>query len=138
MPIIQVHLETGAYSRDQVRRFLEQSSRVYAEVLESPIERVRVFIHDYPADLIAIGGKVTADVGVRAPFFEAFLLEGRPLAQQHAVLARVTDVIVDCLSAPRELVRGVCHMVPPERWGIAGLPAASVRSSEITARNNHQ
>ncbi len=138
MPIMQVHIETSAYSKEQVHRFLEQSSRVYAEVLESPIERIRIFIHDYPGDHIAIGGRVAADTGVTAPFFEAFLLEGRPLAQQHAVLARVTDVIVECLGATRELVRGVCHMVPPERWGIAGFPAASVRSAEITERNKHQ
>ncbi|MDG0980984.1 MAG: tautomerase family protein [Halieaceae bacterium] len=138
MPIMQVHIETSAYSRDQLHRFLVRISRVYAEVLESPIERIRVLIHDYPPDLIAIGGKVTADTGETAPFFEAFLLEGRPLAQQHAVLAKATDVIVECLGARRDLVRGVCHMVPPERWGIAGLPAASLRSAEITERNNHK
>ena len=136
MPIMQVHLQTSAYSQEQVHHFLERASQVYAEVLESPIERVRIFIHDYPAEFIAVGGKVTSDSGVLAPFFEAFLMEGRPLSQQHAVLERITDVLVECFEADRSLIRGVCNMVSPERWGIAGQPAAAARAAELAAREN--
>jgi 4-oxalocrotonate tautomerase family enzyme len=136
MPIMQVHLQTSAYSQEQVHHFLERASTVYAEVLDSPIERVRIFIHDYPAGYIAVGGKVSSDTGVLAPFFEAFMLEGRPISQQHAVLEHITDVLVECFHSERSLVRGVCTMVSPEHWGIAGKPAAAARAAELSAREN--
>lgn len=134
MPIAHFHLVDGVYTAEQRRRLLTAASRCYAEVLDSPIDRVRVFIVGYPADNVATAGAVVADGAAPAPYFTALVLAGRDLEQRHRLAEVFTDLIVEILEVPRSLVRGQISEVAPTNWYIAGQPAAAVRAAETAAR----
>lgn len=136
MPILEYHLAEGLYSDTQVAQLLETSSRRYADILASPIERVRVFAKFYKPQHVAVGGKLLSAQGSPAPYFEFLVLDGRPLDECHRLLAGFTDLVVEILKAERGLVRGGCWPIPSQYWSIAGLPASLTRAAEITARAN--
>jgi phenylpyruvate tautomerase PptA (4-oxalocrotonate tautomerase family) len=131
MPVAHFHLVEGSFTADQGRRLLTEASRCYAQVLESPIERVRAFIVRYGPMDVATSGAFYAS---SAPYFTAVVLAGRHVAQRHELAARLTDVVVDVLEVDRRGVRGRIVEVLPENWFIAGVPAAAARSEEISAR----
>lgn len=133
MPILQIHLAEG-HPTDVISELALKCSATYAEIMNAPIERVRVFVNEYPKTHVAAGGELASNGAMDAPFFSALALEGRPIEDRQAVLARITDVIVDVLHVDREWVRGMVHVVHPENWGIAGVPASEARKSEIEAR----
>lgn len=134
MPVAHFHLVHSAYSSEQRHRLLTEASRCYAEVLGSPIDRVRTCVVGYPPEDIATGGAVVADGGTAAPFFTAIVLAGRPIEQRDRLGARFTDLIVDILGVPRSLVRGQVVEVDPANWYIAGTSASAARADEIAAR----
>ncbi|MEZ7240866.1 tautomerase family protein [Rhodococcus sp. GXMU-t2271] len=134
MPVAHFHLVDGAYTAGQRRRLLADASRCYAEVLESPIERVRAFVVRYGPDDAATAGTAIADGGTPAPYFTAIVLAGRPIEQRQELAARFTDLIVEILGAQRDLVRGQIVEVDPVNWSIAGNPAAAARADEVAAR----
>lgn len=134
MPIVQFHLVEGHYTDEQHERLLVEASRLFAAVLEAPVDRVRVFIHLYKPGLAAIGGVPASREAQRAPYFEFVVLEGRPLEHRQRLLAGFTDLCVDILGAPRNLVRGSATTVHPDDWAIAGTPASVLRAAEIAAR----
>lgn len=134
MPIAHFHLVETAYPDAVVERLLVEASRSYAEILDSPIDRVRAFAVRYAPSEVAVGGSVVAAGATPAPYFTAIVLAGRPMAQRHALAARFTDLIVDILGAERQLVRGQILEVLAENWFIAGDPAGAVRASEIESR----
>lgn len=134
MPVAHFHLVDGRYSQDQVGRLLQGACSVYAEVLQSPVERVRAFAVRYAASDVATAGTVVADGGEPAPYFTAIVLAGRPESQRHELMVRFTDLLVQELGCARELVRGRIEQVDPPDWGIAGRPASGVRSAEIAGR----
>jgi len=134
MPIVNFHLIEDQHTDEQLRTLLVEASALYARVLESPIERVRVFINLRPPGLVAVAGVSVVDDGVCAPFFDCLVLAGRSLAQRHSLLAGFTDLLVNVLGAQRASIRGVCRPVDPENWGIAGVPASVQRAAEIEAR----
>lgn len=131
MPIVHFHL-ADSFAPDRVVRLLERASRVYAEILECPIDRVRAFAVRYPPGDLVVGG--VAGGSAAAPYFTALVLTGRSVGQRHALLAAFTDVVVEELSVRREVVRGRIEQVDPEDWAIAGSPASEVRAGEIRAR----
>lgn len=134
MPVAHIHLVRERYSDTQVASLLQRASYVYAETLDSPVDRVRVFAVRYPATDVATAGQVVADDGEDAPYFTALALAGRPAAQRRELLSRLTDVLVEELGCRRELVRGRIEQVDPQDWAIGGRPASAVRSAEIAAR----
>ena len=134
MPILEYHLAEGRYSDAQIAQLLLASSQRYAELLRSPIERVRVFAQFYRPEHVAVGGRLLSDGAPSAPYFHFLVLEGRPLDECHALLGAFTDLVVDILQAERKLVRGGCWPIPPPYWAIGGLPASQMRSAEIAAR----
>lgn len=134
MPILHHHLAEGLHSDAAIGELLVATSRLYAEVLQCPIERVRVFAHVLPARHVAVGGRLVSEGQAGAPFFEFMVLEGRPVEQCQDLLARITELIVATLGVDRSLVRGVCKPVPPALWAIAGQPASAVRAAEIQSR----
>lgn len=138
MPIVNFHLVAGLTSADQDRRLLEAASRLYAEVLDSPLERVRAFITPHPPGQFAVAGAVVSDGGPHAPYFDFIVLEGRPLEQRQRLLAGFTDLLVEILGVRRELVRGSCRRVEPQDWAIGGVPASALRRDEIAARAAQQ
>ncbi|MGB3770452.1 MAG: tautomerase family protein [Rhodococcus sp. (in: high G+C Gram-positive bacteria)] len=131
MPVAHFHLVDGTFGDAERGDLLRQASATYAEILECPVERVRVFVVRYdPADC-AVGG--TAPVA-GAPYFTAIVLAGRPLDQRQRLLSRLTDVVEGVLGVDRAVIRGQIVEVQPENWSIAGVPASGVRADEITAR----
>ncbi len=134
MPIIHFHLAEGRYSDAQQRRLLIESSQLYAEVLRCPMDRVRAYIQHYPQRLVAVAGELLSEGAVDAPYFHFLVLEGRSLAERHALLSGFTDLLVDCLGAERGRIRGGCWPIPPEDWAIGGTPASVARAAEVAAR----
>lgn len=134
MPILTVHLVEGLHTAEQHARLLATMSARYAEVLDSPIERVRACITLHRPEYWATGAVTAAEEPVSAPYFTAIVLAGRPAEQRHRLLATFTDALVEILGVDRALVRGRIVQVDPEDWGIGGVPAAAARQAEIAAR----
>jgi phenylpyruvate tautomerase PptA (4-oxalocrotonate tautomerase family) len=132
MPILEVHLVDGKHTAAQHAELLTSMSARYAEVLESPVERVRAYVTLHRPEHWATGG-VPAAAG-SAPYFTAIVLEGRPAEQRRRLLGAFTDIIVDVLGVDRKLVRGRIIQVPPDDWAIGGVPASVARKPEIAAR----
>jgi 4-oxalocrotonate tautomerase len=131
MPILHFHLVQGQHSPDRVESLLLRSSVLFAEVLRCPIDRVRVFVTEHAAQHVCIGGQM---VNQAAPFFSFVVLQGRSLEDRQRLLAGFTDLIVEILGSPRDLVRGAVLPVAPEDWCIGGVPASQLRQAEIAAR----
>lgn len=134
MPILEYHLAEGRYGDEQLEQLLVRSSHLYATVLESPLERVRVYAHFFKPGHMAVGGRRVAEGAPDAPHFRFLVLEGRPLAQCHRLLEGLTDLMVDILQVDRTLLRGACWPISPQHWSIAGTPASVARAAEIAAR----
>ena len=134
MPVVNFHLLAGHSTAEQDEQLLKGASRLYAEVLKAPIERVRAFITTYPASQFAVAGAPCSANGLHAPFFEFIVLDGRALEDRQRLHQGFTDLLVDMLGVSRELVRGVCRRVPPEDWSIGGVPASVLRAEEVAAR----
>lgn len=130
MPIVQVHLLAGQHPPAHVAALLTTLSARYAEVLDSPPDRIRAFVTEHPREHWATGGSI----GVEAPYFTAMVLVGRPAEQRRRLLGAFTDAIVDLLGVDRRLVRGRIIPVDPDDWGIGGVPASTARRAEIEAR----
>ena len=136
MPIVEVHLVRGMHPDALLGDLLAVMSRRYATVLESPVERVRAFLVLHDARHCSVGGAAPDqdDVTSAAPYFSALVLEGRPVEQRHRLLGELTAAIVDVLGVERSRVRGRIVQVPPDDWGIGGVPAAEARRTEIESR----
>lgn len=134
MPITVLYLPCDDYSDEQIAEVANAVCLAKANVLESPIDRIRVFVNDMPMRHVSIGGQMANIDRKVAPFYETYLLEGRPASQQAAVLAAIADLLAAHLSVDISNIRGLCHMVPPSRWAIGGVPAASIRAGEIAQR----
>lgn len=131
MPVAHFHLVDGSFSADQGQRLLTEASRLYADILNAPIDRIRAFIVRYGAMDVAVSGAFYAS---SSPYFTAIVLAGRPASQRQELLARFTDLVVDVLDVDRRGVRGRIVEVQPENWAIGGTPAAVARADEISAR----
>lgn len=136
MPIVTFHLVEGEHTADDVGELLRRACRFFADVIDSPIDRVRAFAQEYPAHRACVGGELVAEGAREAPFFQLYLLAGRPQEQRDRLLSGFTDLIVEVLDADRSRIRGAILLVAPEDWTIAGRSAAAVRAAEIAARAN--
>ena len=134
MPVLEFHLVEGHYSDAQCERLLVESSKLYAEVMKTPLERVRVFIQLHAPQRFATGGVLVSKGGASAPVFHFIALEGRPMEERQRLLAGFTDLCVDILGAERNLVRGGCWRIGAEDWGIGGQSASLLRAAEVQAR----
>lgn len=134
MPILNIKLARDAYSPSQLETLLVQASELYARVLESPIERVRVFIDLLDPGAMAVGGRVVSRGAARAPFFEVMVLAGRPPEQKLRLMEELTGLLETVLGVERKHIRGLCRSVDPDDWCIAGSPASVQRAGEIRAR----
>jgi 4-oxalocrotonate tautomerase len=127
-------LVEGQQSDAQIAELLIESSRLFAEVLESPIDRVRVSAQLVKPQHIAIGGKLVSEGVPSTPYFEFVVLEGRPMAHRHRLLEGFTKLLVDTLGVDGNRVRGSCWAVDPAQWSIGGTLASVMRAKEISAR----
>ncbi|MCE0765778.1 tautomerase family protein [Pseudonocardia kujensis] len=136
MPVAHFHLVRGTFTPDQGRELLVRASAVYAEVLDSPIERIRVVLVPVEPDLLAVGGVPVADGGAPAPYFTAVVLAGRPAPQRAELLRRLTGLLVELLDVPASAVRGHVVEVHPENWGIGGTPASVARAGRLPSADD--
>ena len=140
MPIAEIAVLAG-HPRPTLQRLLREVSRAYAEVLGAPQDRLQVWIEERDPGLYAIGGEpaevalATADrAEVEVPLVRLYLLGDRPRAQIGAAIARLTQVVAEVLGGDPDRVRVAVIRVPPEEWGIGGVPASERRRAEIEAR----
>ena len=134
MPIVEYRVAAGRHTEAEIADLLQRSCAFFAEVLESPIGRVRAVAIEFRPELVCVGGQMMSDGAAEAPYFTLFLMLGRPEEHRHRLLAGFTDLLVECLGADRSLVRGGVHLISPDDWGIAGTPAAVTRKAEVEAR----
>ena len=134
MPMLNFHLVKGQHADARIETLLLRASALFAEVLACPIERVRVFVTEHAPQHFCVGGKLVSQVDQVAPYFTFIVLEGRPQKDRQRLLAGFTDLLVEILDAPRQMVRGGIVPVAPEDWSIGGTPASQLRQAEIEAR----
>ncbi len=135
MPFLRVDL-AGPVDAATKRELLTRTAALFAELTESPIDRIRTQVHELPADSFAVGGVPIADSGEQAPFITLDLLEGRPVEQHTALIEQVSTLVAEIVGVPVERTRLRINEVPPTDWGIAGVPAAARRRAEIDARRS--
>lgn len=140
MPMAHLNLLRG-HSREQLREVVAQVSAAMARVLEAPPERLEVWVTEVDPDLWGVRGVPASELlrtqpmaAVEMPFVQLALLQGRPLAQHHALIAEITEILVRVLGAERERIRVHSSDVDPDKWGIGGQPASVRRAAEIAAR----
>lgn len=134
MPVMEIHLVEGQFDENQQEAALGECAAFYAEVLGSPMERVRVFVTEHKPGQFFAAGKLARVDPTPAPYFKFIVLEGRPVEQRHRLLTGFTDIIERVLGVERERIRGGCWAVPAEDWAIGGEPASRKRGDEIAAR----
>lgn len=136
MPILRFHLLRDRHPVDDVRALVSACCHDYSEILGSPMERVRAFVHEHDPATTFVAGSFADDrdndTGVA--FFEFIVLTGRPEEQRTRLLAAFTDHAVTHLGVDRAVVRGRAIEVEPADWAIAGVPAAVTRAGEIAER----
>lgn len=113
---------------------LRETAELFAEITESPVDRVRTQVHELPADSFAVGGVSIAESGTQAPFITLDLFEGRPIEQHAALIERMSALVAALVGVPLERVRLRINEVAPTGWGIGGVPASELRQAEIERR----
>jgi 4-oxalocrotonate tautomerase len=63
------------------------------------------------------------------PVVHIEMMAGRTEDQKRAMVARVTDVLVETIAAPPEAVQIVVTEVQPEQWAVAGQLVADQRAA---------
>ena len=138
MPVMQIHLTRDCHAPSKIEELLVRCSQHFADVLECPVERIRVFAIEHAPQRCCIGGKLVSDGGSVAPYFSFVLMQGRSDEMKQRLLVGFTDLIEEILKVPRAVIRGGIVPVAPEDWSIAGVPASQVRQGEIAARKAAQ
>ena len=133
MPFLRVDL-AAPVAPELKAALLTKTAQLFAEITESPVERIRTQVHELPADAFAVGGVPIAESGMQAPFVTLDLLEGRPPEQHAALVARMSALVAEMVGVPLERVRLRINEVKTTGWGIGGVQASELRSSEIESR----
>jgi 4-oxalocrotonate tautomerase len=113
---------------------LRRTAELFAEITESPVDRIRTQVHELPADSFAVGGTPIAESGVQAPFVTLDLLEGRPPEQHAALVVRMSALVAELVGVPPDRVRLRINEVKTIDWGIGGVQASELRRAEIESR----
>jgi 4-oxalocrotonate tautomerase len=133
MPFLRVDL-AAPVAPELKAALLRETAELFAEITESPVDRIRTQVHELPADSFAVGGVAIAESGLQAPFITLDLLEGRPLAQHAALVERMSALVADLVGVPLERVRLRINEVQTTGWGIGGVQASELRRTEIESR----
>ena len=67
------------------------------------------------------------------PMVRIDMLAGRPPEKLVELHGRVSELVAEILDTPVERVRTIITEVPPECWGIGGVPATKARAAERLA-----
>jgi 4-oxalocrotonate tautomerase len=133
MPFLRVDL-AAPVAPELKAAMLRQTAELFAELTESPVDRIRTQVHELPADSFAVGGVAIAESGLQAPFITLDLLEGRPLAQHAALVERMSALVAELVGVPLDRVRLRINEVKTTGWGIGGVQASELRRAEIDSR----
>jgi 4-oxalocrotonate tautomerase family enzyme len=141
MPIANIHVLAG-HPRPVLKQLLREVSQTYARVLESPVERLQVWITEIDPELYAIGGEPADEVlasgdgaALEIPLARLVMMENRPIAQVAAAIEALTEVMARVLGGDPDRIRVEVQPVAADRWGIGGQPASVRRKSELEARD---
>ena len=134
MPLVNFHLVNINISQSKVNHLIKGATTLYAQVLECPLERVRVYVNLHETCHVGVGGEVIDRSSQEAPYFDFIVLEGRPLAQRQKLSVGFTDLLVEVFNVDRGVIRGRCHNVHPEDWSIGGVLSSELRQAEIKQR----
>lgn len=133
MPFLRVDL-AAPVDPDVKRRLLVETAGLFAEIIESDIDRVRTQVHELPGDDFAVGGVPISESGVQAPFITLDLFRGRPAAQHRALCERIPPLVADIVGCPVDRTRLRINEVFPEGWAVGGVQASELRRAEIERR----
>jgi 4-oxalocrotonate tautomerase len=133
VPFLRVDL-AAPVAPDVKAALLRRTADLFAEITDSPVDRIRTQVHELPADSFAVGGIPIAESGVQAPFVTLDLLEGRPLEQHAALVARISVLVAELVGVPLDRVRLRINEVKTTDWGIGGVQASELRRAEIASR----
>lgn len=140
MPIANIHVLAG-HPRPVLKRLLREVSVAFARAIESPPERLQVWITEVDPGLYAITGEPADEVLQRLPRGQAeiplirmALMEGRPVEMLHRVMADLSEVVAGVLGGDPQRVRVQIDPIHPDRWAIGGVPASQARAAELAAR----
>jgi 4-oxalocrotonate tautomerase family enzyme len=135
MPFLRVDL-AAPVAPEVKRELLRRTAELFAEIIESPVDRIRTQVHELPGDSFAVGGVALAESHqTQAPFITLDLFRGRPAEQRTALIERMSQLVADLVGAPVDRVRLRINEVEPGNWGIGGVPANELRKPEIDARS---
>jgi 4-oxalocrotonate tautomerase len=134
MPIMTIHLMADRYADPTLASLMRRCAAHYAEVLRSPMERIRVAVVEHRPETFFVDGATGAEGADDAPHFDYVVLAGRPQQEIEELMTGFTDIVEDELGVPRARIRGACRPVAPEHWGIGGEMASVKRAAEVTAR----
>ncbi len=140
MPVAHINLLKG-HSRQTLKTIIAEVSAVMGRILDSPKERLLVWISEIDPALWGIAG-VPADEAlmgaareeIEMPFVQMALMENRPLEQKQRVIAEITEILHAALGVRKERIRVHVSSVDPALWGIGGVPASVSRAQELSAR----
>ncbi len=135
MPYLRIDL-VGPLDAEVRRRLLAESARLFADLIESDIARVRTIVHELPAGSFAVGGVPSEESGVQAPYITLDLFEGRPDSQHRALCEQVPRLVAEILGCPLDGIRLRINEVFPAGWSIGGVQASEKRRREIEARRD--
>ncbi|MGI9246575.1 MAG: tautomerase family protein [Steroidobacteraceae bacterium] len=140
MPMAHLNLLRG-HPRESLKEVVRQVSAAMIRVLDAPADRLEVWITEVDPDLWGVRGVPASEAllsepmsAIEMPFVQLVLMQGRPLAQLHALMAEITDVLVRVLGCERERIRVHIADADPDKWGIGGQPASVRRAAELAAR----
>jgi 4-oxalocrotonate tautomerase family enzyme len=140
MPVAHLNLLRG-HPRERLREVVQQVSAAMSRILAAPADRLEVWITEVDPDLWGVAGVPASELlrdqplsAVEMPFVQLALLQGRPLAQHHALITEITDILVRVLGSDRDRIRVHGTEADPDKWGIGGQPASVRRAAEIAAR----
>lgn len=134
MPLVHFHLQDHDISDEQIEQIAQHATAIYAKELESPIDRIRVFINLHAPNLVAVGGKLASKGAPNAPYFEFIVMQGRTVSQRKAISDQFTALLAQTLGVERTNIRGHCITVDPDNWSIGGKLASDLRKAEIASR----
>ncbi len=142
MPVANLHVLAG-HPRADLKTWVREASRVVAEVLGAPLDRLEIWVTEIDPDLWGICGEPASDVlqsqsrrSSEMPLIRMALLEGRSTEQHHRLIAELTACTARILDVEGSRIRVQIDQVHPDRWGIGGVPASILRAGEIAARQN--
>ena len=137
MPYLRIDV-AGPIDAEVKRRLLHDTAQLFADLIDSQLERIRTIVHEVPADSFAVGGVPISESGVQAPYITLDLFEGRPDDQHRALCEQIPRLVAELLDCPLDGVRLRINEVFPAGWSIGGVQASEKRRREIEARATQQ